>query len=210
MDAVTLPSFYFGPIQYFTKFLLYSPVSIEVHENFVKQTYRNRCNILAANGVLSLQVPVEKGSVHKICMRDLRVSYDKPWQKNHFKSIESAYRTSPFYEFYIDDLVPVFTRKIDFLLDLNQEINEILWNVLKINVQVDATLEYYPNPFGTDYRTSIHPKVHKNKADICFKPIEYTQVFSSRFGFVQNLSILDALFCLGPDTRGYLGKCTGF
>ena len=210
METATLPSFYFGPIQYFTKFLLYSPIFIEEHENFPKQTYRNRCNILSANGLLSLQVPVEKGSVHKICMRDLRVSYDKPWQKNHFKSIESAYRTSPFYEYYIDDLVPVFTRKYDFLLDLNHEINKIIFDILKIRTTVEATLEYHSNPVGADFRTSIHPKVHRNKADFCFKPIEYTQVFAPRFGFVENLSILDALFCLGPDTREYLGKCTGF
>src|SRR4030042_7218206 len=109
--SVLLSTTYLGPVQYFTKFLLYDEIWLETHEHYTRQTYRNRFNIFGANGKLALTVPVLTGDKHKTLITDLRIDYTKSWQKLHSKGIESAYRSSPFYEFYIDDFIPFYSKK---------------------------------------------------------------------------------------------------
>ena len=131
MNNLLLTTAYFPPISYFSAITQATQVTIEQYENFGKQSYRNRCNIMAANGVLALTVPVVKAN-SKTLTKDLKITYATPWQKLHFKGIESAYKNSPYYEYYIDDIEPFFRKREAFLLDLNQGILNALLKMLGI------------------------------------------------------------------------------
>jgi hypothetical protein len=203
---IVLSTSYFGPIQYFTKFLFPGQVYLEKYENFTKQTYRNRCRILGANGPLSLTVPVKRGSFHKVKISELEIEYQYPWQENHWRSIESAYRSSPFFEFYQEEIQSLFELKSQLLLDLNFEILRVILGLLRINRKIDFTENYCTSGYRHDFRDSIHPK--KRIEDPLFKPVEYVQVFQPKFGFQTNLSVLDLLFNTGPDAKAILENST--
>nr|WP_320118728.1 WbqC family protein [uncultured Marinifilum sp.] len=204
-----LASSYFAPIQYYCKLIQYNKVLIEQWENYSKQSYRNRCNIYGANGILALSVPVIKASNRKIFTKDVKISYDTNWQKLHLKGIEAAYKSSPFYEYYIDDLERFFTQKWEYLLEFNMEIQAEICSLLEIEANIELTTDFIQNETNNiiDYRDSIHPKISKNKADSTFNAKPYTQVFGDKYGFQSNLSILDVLFNLGPDGLSYLESC---
>ncbi|MFA8435158.1 MAG: WbqC family protein [Marinifilaceae bacterium] len=207
--SILLSTAYFAPIQYYCKLVQYQDVLIEKFENYSKQSYRNRCNIYGANGLLSLSVPIEKASKKKILTKDVRITYDTNWQKLHWKGIESAYKSSPYYEYYIDDIQRFFHKKWDYLLDFNMEIQEELLNILEITPNLSLSEDYIESlPEGMlDLRDGIHPKKSKNMDDPHFDAEAYTQVFSDRHGFLPNLSILDAIFNLGPEAISYLEGC---
>lgn len=201
---ILLSTAYLAPVQYYSKFFLSGTVYIEKHENFIKQTYRNRCIIYGANGPVVLSIPVIRGSFHKVFIRDLEIDYTTRWQNMHFRSIESAYKSSPFYEFYIDDLRPSYTSKIRFLFDFNNKIQEIVLHFLDIEQEIFYTNEFVnPSVAGFwDYRDKINPK--KSINDPHFNCVEYPQVFGTKHGFIPNLSIIDLLFNLGPGASYYL------
>lgn len=199
---------YLGPVRYFSKFLLHDTIVIEKHEHYSRQTYRNRCEIYGANGRISLSIPVKKGDEHKTLIKDVRIEYDKKWQKLHWKSIESAYRSSPFYEFYFDDLIQYYSRKEKFLFDFNYGLLNTVLDLIELPAGIKFSEEYVSPqqyPFS-DYRETIHPKKN-NQADPVFQPENYSQVFGNKYGFQSNLSILDLLFNEGPNTVGILRKC---
>ncbi len=204
-----LSTAYFAPIQYYCKQLQYSTVWVEQWENYAKQSYRNRCNIFGANGLLTLSIPVVKATNKKILTKDVRISYDTNWQKLHEKGIESAYKSSPFYEYYIDDIAPFFTKHWNFLFDLNMQINETICYILEIENYLTPTADFIPinHPGFVDFRNSIHPKPNKAKIDNNFSAYSYTQVFSDKQGFIPNLSILDLIFNLGNESIVYLEDC---
>lgn len=206
-----LSTAYFAPIQHFCKQLQYNSVWVEQWENYAKQSYRNRCNILGANGLLTLSVPVVKATNKKILTKDVRISYDTNWQKLHQKGIESAYKSSPFYEYYFDDIAPFLNKKWDFLFDFNMQINATICDILEIENRLTPTADFIPvnNTDFLDFRTSIHPKLSKSKTDSSFQPATYTQVFSNKLDFVPNLSILDLIFNLGPESVVYLEDSIG-
>lgn len=197
-QKVLLSTAYFPPVQYISKILYFPETIIEVYENYSKQSYRNRCAIYGANGLLTLSIPVVKEHNKKTLTKDVRIDYDTNWRKIHFKSIESAYRSSPFYEYYIDDIAPFFEKKYTFLVDLNTDIlNEVLDLMnegKKISIKPSEDYIEILGEEYVDYRDSIHPKKGKNKPDPFFQPQEYIQVFSDKHGFKPNLSILDLLF----------------
>jgi hypothetical protein len=200
-NAILLSSAYFAPVQFYSMCIKYQVVYIEQFEHFIKQTYRNRCVILAANGPLPLVIPVVKGRGPKIFMKDLKISYDVDWQRNHWRSIFSAYNSSPYFEYYKDDLRPFFENKWKFLLELNLSIHETICDLLEIenNVVLTSGFEEVPE-YTLNLREAISPKKHRYPRDKQFQSASYTQVFTEKFGFVPNLSILDLLFNEGPNS----------
>jgi hypothetical protein len=195
---------YFPNAIYYANFLRYEKVKIDIFEHFPKQTYRNRCYILAANGVMPLTVPVLKGRTGKIMTKDIKISYIENWQHQHFQSIMSAYSAAPFYDFFIDTFSAVFNKKFDFLIDLNNEIFSSINKILNIDTKIEYTDDFVQidvnNP--DDYRFAFSPKNKINFSNSTH--INYIQVFSDRYEFVPNLSILDLIFNLGLDTKKYL------
>ncbi|MDK2977975.1 MAG: hypothetical protein PWP52_689 [Bacteroidales bacterium] len=204
-NKVILSTAYLPPVQYFTKLIQYDDILIEAHENFIKQTYRNRCNIYGANGLLALSIPVKKINT-KTKIKDIVIDYDTNWPKMHWKSIESAYRSSAFFEFYADYLVPFYHKKYQFLIDFNHDLLNMLAEQLEIDINFSYSDKYsFPEdvPFD-DFRDIIHPKKKQNDPD--FKVKKYFQVFSDKHGFISNLSIIDLLFNTGPEALQYLKK----
>ena len=198
--AILLSTSYLPPIQYISKFLL-GKVLIENDENYSKQTWRNRCVITGPNGIQALVVPVKRGSFHKIHIKDVEVDYDLPWVRNHLRTFHTAYKHSPFYEYYIEDLEQVYRKKIRFLLGLNSTLLEILLKLPDLPAIISYTGKYYrpgSEENMLDYRESIHPK--KRMVDPFFQPVPYHQVFEDRYEFQPNLSIIDLLFNEGPDS----------
>ncbi len=197
MGNALLSSAYLGPIQYFSKFVLFDEVRIEQWENYQKQSYRNRCYIYGANGIQCLVVPVIHEHNFRMPIRDVKIDYSKPWQKIHWKSIESAYRHAPYFDYFFDMLLPFYEKKyrIKFLFDLNMELLQVLLEMLKIENKPLLTEKYEKHPAECiDYRQSIHPKKRLIKPDHLFNCPAYQQVFQERHGFLGNLSIIDLLF----------------
>ena len=193
---------YFPSIQYFFEISKYENIIIEKHENYVKQSYRNRCKILSTNGVQTLSIPVKKISGKKILITDTQIDYTENWQQVHYKSIATAYQKSPFYEFFIDAFDKFFTKKYKFLFDFNTEILETLLAELEIDKKISFTEKYEIQILNyNDFRNSIHPK---NKFDKNFSGKKYTQVFSNKFNFAGNLSILDLLFNEGTNVYNFI------
>jgi len=204
---ILLSTAYLPPVQYITKFLVHPEVWIESQEHFIKQTYRNRATILAANGPESLIVPVEKGRSLKQNISDLRISYDTNWQHIHWQAIVSAYNSTPFFEILEDDFRPFFEKKFDFLFDFNQQILQTVFDILEIEPQIQMTTDFeaVPSPF-LNFREAIHPKSQKALEDPNFESAVYTQVFDDKFGFTPNLSIIDLLFNCGSASYELLLK----
>ena len=210
--SVLLSSAYLAPIQYYTKLISYPDVSIEFCESYVKQSYRNRTVILAANGPLQLTLPVVDGPRAKGPIRDQLLSYDYPWQQIHWRGISSAYNNSPFFEYYADDLAPYFQKKRwTYLIDFNFEIQQTVLNAIGFNAPIKYTEQYIPSgevpETLDDFRYVIHPKTQRQIEDKHFFPVPYIQVFHEKWGFVANLSILDLLFNEGPESISYLRSC---
>ena len=198
-NALLLSTAYFAPIHFYTRYLHHSEVYLEQFENFTKQTYRNRCLILGGNGPISLVIPVVKGRGPKILIKDLQISYDENWQRNHWQTIVSAYNSSPYFEYYQDELFPFFERKTKYLLDYNLQIHEQLCDFFEIENKIRLTEDFEKVPKNTfNLRDGISPKL-KHNSDTEFQPRTYTQVFSEKYGFLSNLSILDLLFNEGPN-----------
>ena len=191
----------FAPIVQFSLIVSEPEYAIEAKEHFIKQTYRNRFEIYGANGLLSLTIPVKKWKNHA-AIENIEVSYDEDWQKLHWRSIESAYRASPFFEFYEEEIKPlVFLNEIN-LLKRNLLVEKAIKRMIGINSAVHFTANFEPHQ--PDWRTIINPK---NKVQMeSFSPTKYIQVFEEKHGFIPNLSILDLLFNLGPESKTYLKK----
>jgi hypothetical protein len=207
---VLLSSAYLAPVQYFTKLIRYDEVWIELYEHYIKQSYRNRCTILTANGPQSLSVPVTEGSNSKRLIRDVVISYDHPWQKLHWRALLAAYNNAPFFEYYADSLAPFYqVKRWKYLTDFNQEILSVVLKELnlKCDFQVTDTFLLPDGILSTDdFRYTIDPKPGRRKEDVHFVPVAYMQVFQEKFGFTPNLSILDLLFNEGPMAAEVLRK----
>ena len=203
MDILLLNTAYFPPVSYMSNLNRHPSVLIEQFEHYGKQSYRNRCEILSANGKLPLTVPIKKNGKIKFLTKEAEIDYSTPWQKLHYKGIESAYKNSPFYDYYEEDCRPYFEHKEKYLLDLNLNILHTLADLLKLHTRIELTEDYIPEGTKafTDFRSTIHPKNPQTfPADL--KP--YPQTFGEKFPFMPNLSILDLLFNMGPETKEYL------
>ena len=211
MTTALLQTTYFGPIQWYQKLCSYDRCVIEQYDSYQKQTYRNRCIIATANGQQALTVPVEneKGEMknEKCLLRDIRISDHNQWRRVHWNALQSAYSESPFFDYYADDIRPFFERKYDFLIDFNEAIRQKMCELIDIQPRVSYTTEYIsaisPQTSAiTDYRDVIHAK--HPQPDASFEAKRYWQVFQHKHGFLPNLSILDLLFCMGPESVFYL------
>jgi len=203
-----LSTAYLGPVQYFTKFVIYSKVYIEQHETYLKQSYRNRCYIYGTNGKIPLIIPVKKVEGNLTKTKDILVDYDTAWQRIHWNSIVSAYRSSPFFEFYEDILKPFYFTKEERLLDLNQKILLLMIDFLDIDTEVHLTESFNKKYYNeADLRHSINPKKRLARKDSSFVPYKYSQVFIEKHGFLPNLSIIDLLFNEGPNSGNIIMHC---
>jgi hypothetical protein len=202
-EEVLLSTAYFPPAEYFSLVAHSRKVIIEREENYLKQTYRNRCMILGANGPLALIVPVVRGSFHKTALRDLRIDNSRRWRELHLRGIISAYAAAPFFEYYYDSISQVISRPFTFLLDLNTEALKAVCEGVGLNSGISFTEEFITEGSRKDdFRYSISPK-HPSGVD-GYSQIPYTQVFGEKHGFTGRLSIIDVLLNNGPGTGALL------
>lgn len=198
---ILLSTAYLPPIEYFALITGKQSVLIEKEENYLKQSFRNRCYILSAGGSQLLTVPVLMGSIHKVPLKDIRIDYSKRWQKVHTGAIISSYRSSPYFLFYFDSIEKIINTNHQFLLDLNTELLLLIINILKINIRVSYTSEFDPvNNIEkeSDFRYKINPKKHSS-----YSPKQYLQVFPDFENIRPVLSIIDLIFNTGPDAYQY-------
>ena len=192
---------YFSPISQYSEIVKNEEVIFEMEDNFQKQSYRNRCYIYNSNGKQLLNIPVKdktKGSSKRKKTKDMLVENDVSWQDHHLKSLQNAYRNSPFYEFYEDDLLPIFSKKYTFLQDVNIDTYLFITDALQINQNYNRTEEYLMNS-KNDFRNLSDVKKQPEKL---VNP--YIQMLENKYGFIPNLSILDLLFMEGPNAISYL------
>lgn len=178
-------------------------IVLEAKENYQKGSYRNRFRISNSYGEYDLSVPLKKGKNEKQSIKLTQISYTENWELKHWRAIKAAYGRSPFFEHYEDLIEPIFYKNHRYLFDLNFEICEVLKGILGINVKFSESKEYLPpsENLSYDLRNIIHPKPHRAKNDYDFMPVAYGQVFESKHGFLENMSVLDLIFCCGPESR---------
>lgn len=192
---------YFPNIFSFKTIINSTNILFEVNDHYVKQTLRNRTSIHAANGKLNLSVPVKFSSTKKEKYKDIRICYDSDWQKIHLKSIESAYKNSPFYDFFEDYFINFYNKKEKFLVDLNFSSIRLIFEILEKELNCNFTNEYLEKYVDlTDYRSLLTNKNFNEKVD--FK--NYTQVFQEKNGFIENLSSIDLIFNKGLDFEDFI------
>lgn len=202
MDILLHPT-YFPSISHFVAMAQADSATFEVEDNFQKQTNRNRMYIYSPNGIQLLNIPIKHTKDKHQKTKDIRLETAFDWQKQHFKSLEAAYRSSPFFEYFEDSLSPIFTKKHTFLLDLNFETITLVSKCLGLPSEYGKTVEYFHEAANfKDFRTLANGK--KDSAEL----ESYTQVFGDKFGFINNLSILDLLFNEGRFALDYLKNQT--
>ncbi|ALJ06266.1 hypothetical protein APS56_14475 [Pseudalgibacter alginicilyticus] len=199
MDILLHPT-YCADIAHFVALTQANKLVFETNDNFIKQTYRTRTYIYAANGKLLLNIPVVHSQKKRQKYKDVKISNDYKWQELHWKSLLSAYRTSPFFEYYEDELRPLFKTKADFILDFNFKCFETICECLQLDLNISKTETFEKTVKNkADYRYLVNAKKEH------FQPFEfYTQVFNNKHGYINNLSILDLLFNEGPNALNYL------
>lgn len=203
MSTALLQTTYFGPVQWYQKLNRYPHSLIEQYDTYHKQTYRNRCIIATANGLQALTVPVEGSGLCK----NLRISDHNQWRRIHWNALMSAYSESPFFDYYADDIRPFFEKRYTFLLDFNEAIRQTICLLLDIHPHVEYTENFMTRhevqqQGYADFREVINAK--HPLPDPGFDTRPYWQVFQHKHGFHSNLSILDLLFCMGPESVFFL------
>ena len=193
------PTSYLPDIQYTALFINNDSAEIELFETYPKQTCRNRCNVMTANGLQTLTVPVIKTNGNHTLTKDIAISYREPWQQIHMRCLEAAYRKTPYFEYYFPYLEKAYTTNFDTLIELNEFCLKVILKLLKANKEIVYTKGFSPISDANDYRVSLS----KWSVGATSYP-KYYQVFDDRQAFVSNLSIIDLLFNEGPDASNYL------
>lgn len=192
-----LPTAYLAPLSYYA-LIIKSPNSIiEQYEHFKKQTIRNRCSIYSSNGSLVLSVPKVRKSSSKTLIKDIQICYTEPWQKIHWNAIQSSYNSSPFFEYYMDEIFVIYNTKEKYLIDLNIKTHQLILKFLQIDSKINLSNNYNSQTELEDFRDKKFQSINN--------PV-YDQVFSIKKGFTPNLSIIDLVFNLGPESNNYLEK----
>jgi len=196
-SSILLPTAYLGTVSYYSLIKNTSFHIIEQHENYIKQSLRNRCSIFGANGPLSLTIPINRPSGEKVKIADVQISNIDNWQRIHWQAIVSAYNSSPFFEYYEDYFRPIYERSNDNLFTFNNDLHRTILKLLKLKSKVQFTDVYKISDDCNDYRVT---------KSICLQtePKEYYQVFGHKWGFQKDLSIIDLLCNEGPRALEYL------
>jgi hypothetical protein len=196
LNTALIELHYLPSLEYFCALQNFNEVFFEKQEHFVKQSFRNRCYINTANGIEMLSIPLTQKH-GKVLIKDIRIDYTKKWQNNQWRTIESAYRSAPFFEHYSEGIEKTLYKNFPFLFDLNLHLLSFCLQALKRNLVVSETVSYEQNPNKNymDLRNVINAKKTYQERPF-YQPVTYYQVFGNRF--VQNLSLLDLLFCEGP------------
>ena len=203
---VLLVTSYWPNLHYFFYVLNASIIHIEQFDNYSKQSYRNRTQILSANGILNLSIPIKKNKSEKV-VNAIEISYKEDWQKNHWRAITSAYKNSPYFDFFEEDLKVFYSNKYNLLIDYNTDQLKFIIKVLKQKKNIQLTKQYESNPESViDLRTIIHPKQSYLSDKLVANKLDqsYYQTFENKISFTPNLSILDLLFNKGLQTIDYL------
>jgi hypothetical protein len=214
MNSILIEAQFFPPIEYLARCVQSEGVIIEAHEHFQKGSYRNRCHIAGANGLQILSVPLRrnkdiKNDIEDIkndfrSIKNIKIAYDVDWQKQHWRTLQTAYGSAPFWDFYAPILERFFNQKFDYLLDYNVEILKTIFKLLKIEKNVSISLSTSYEDFfteGSDLRHTINPKINS-----VINPINYSQLFNDRYAFIPHLSVLDLLFCCGNQSLSILKR----
>ena len=200
MESILVHPTYFPSIVQMAAMVQSKEVVFEMDDNYQKQSYRSRTYIAHSNGVLLLNIPIKhRKDVKKNKTKDTIIENSFPWQLQHWKSLESAYRTSPYFEFYEDELKPIFLKPTDSLFHFNLEVLDLIFELLDLKIKYTFTAEYFKKPSQQDLRYLVNPKLK-----IDFKLDSYFQVLTKQHEFLPNLSILDLLFNEGPNAVIYL------
>ena len=193
------PTAYLPSIEYMSLFLKTENATIELFETYQKQSCRTRCNVLTANGVQTLTVPVIKTNGNHTLTKDIEISYKESWQQVHLRCLESAYRKSAYFDYYFPYLEKIYKQKFNTLIELNEFSMKAILKLLKVKKEILYTTDFEKITDEKDYRIALS----KNEVNKIEMP-EYYQVFSDRHGFVSNLSIIDLLFNEGPNSTAFL------
>lgn len=196
-DILIYPT-YFPSISHYVAMIQAKSVTFEIEDTFQKQTNRNRMYIYSSNGIQMLNISV-KHEAGNCRFKDVKIDNQYNWQKNHLKSLEAAYKNSPFFDYFVDDIQTLFEKKHEFMLDLNFEVFEFVNEALGISIPFEKTTEYFHQVSDkTDFRYLVNGKKDTTQIE------PYTQVFDDKHGFINNLSILDLLFNEGRYAVDYL------
>ena len=200
---------YCPPVQYFAKFLQYDTIWIEHRENYQKGSYRNRCHIASANGLLRLSIPLIKGKNHQTPIWEVQIDYKTSWPTKQWEAITYAYGSAPYFEEYAAFLAPLLNgdKRFEYLFEYNAALLKVFLKLLNLRKSICYTEDYhFTAPDGVlDLRQIISPKLEWS-SDPHFIPDPYPQVFNYKYAFMENLSILDLLFCTGPQALLVLQK----
>lgn len=203
--SALLATAYLPPIEYIIQCFRFQYILIEQFETYPKQTYRNRCVIATANGLLHLSIPIKKPNGNHTITRDVEIDFTSRWNQVHWRAISSAYTHSPYYMHYCDAFETLFNDPPKQLLEFNTELLKIVFRFLKTDIDLDFTKAYDFNPEGMpDFRQVIHPKHIISYPEKPSTFIEYTQTFSNKYNFIPNLSIIDLIFNEGPGALDFL------
>ena len=205
LPTLLLATAYAPPVSYFVKLYEHvaGTIALEGCEHYIKQSYRNRCRILGPNGVQSLTIPVELPAGTKTPIREVRISDHGEWRHLHAQALRTAYGASPFFEFYADELMPFYERRYTYLWDFNAELLQTLLAQLQLDLDWSTTTDFLPPQSSEamseccDLRYTLSPKQAAPLPGVQLRP--YYQLHLERMGFVEDLSILDLLFEMGPE-----------